>query len=133
MSENLFETAVREKIRFTTNRGVLSVEELWDLSLNSLDTLAKGINKQVKAEEEESFIPSAKKRKNSTPTLQLEILKHIIAVKVEEADVAKTRAEKAAKRAHLKTLMAEQVNKELSAKSVDDLQKMLAELGDDEE
>ena len=51
---NIFEQASRLKLTFSTNKGQLSVEHLWDLSLDSLDTLAKGVNRELKASEEEA-------------------------------------------------------------------------------
>jgi len=36
-----FKTASKMKLRFNTDRGVLSVEQLWDLSLNSLSSLIR--------------------------------------------------------------------------------------------
>jgi hypothetical protein len=131
MSENnnKFIEASRKKLRFTTTKGQLSVEELWDLSLQSLDAIAKAVNKQLKASEEESFIPTASKRKDSDAELALDILKYIIQVKVEERDAEKARAEKREKAARLKELLAQKKDAELTGKSAEELEKMLAELG----
>ena len=55
--DNLFLQATREKFRFESSKGDLSVEQLWDLPLTSrtgfdLDTVAKAVNKFVGALEE---------------------------------------------------------------------------------
>ena len=47
---SIFEKASRLQLRFASTKGSLSVEDLWGLSLESLDTLAKAVNKQIKAE-----------------------------------------------------------------------------------
>ena len=44
---NLFEVAVREKYRFPYN-GMISTEDLWDLSVNALDSIFKTLNKDKK-------------------------------------------------------------------------------------
>lgn len=125
----MFETASRKKLRFQTNRGELSTEELWDLSVTSLDTVAKAVNRELKASEEESFIPTARtSRANSVLQLKLEILKHVITVKVEEAAKAKDRSERQAKAARLKDLIAQKADENLAAKSLDELSQMVQEL-----
>jgi hypothetical protein len=128
MERNIFEIASRKRIRFSTNKGLLGVEELWDLSLQSLDTIAKAVNKQLKESQEESFIDKPVSSVNSEQELALDILKHIIQVKIQERDAAKTRTEKQAKLASLKELAARKAGEEMSAKSLDDINQMIADL-----
>lgn len=106
---NIFEQASRLKLTFSTNKGQLSVEHLWDLSLDSLDTLAKGVNRELKASEEESFVKTRTKA-NTELVLRLEILKRVIEVKLQEQEDKKNRA---AKRAQLDTLEQLRDNKAL--------------------
>lgn len=93
---NMFEQSVRSKLRFETSKGSMNVEDLWDLKLTggqiSLDGLAKGINKQLKEEEEESFVVQ-KSKSSTTLNLKFEIVKHIINVKIEEEETAKNSLE----------------------------------------
>ena len=77
---NLFEQASRQKLRFKVN-GLVSVEDLWDLSLAQLDTLAKDLRRQSR-ETEESFIEE--KKSDSTLELRFEIVKHIITTRLAE-------------------------------------------------
>ena len=61
---NLFEIATRKKLRFPSLKGELSAEQLWDLPLSSrvgldLDNIAKAVNKDLKAEEEDSFVKTS--------------------------------------------------------------------------
>ena len=69
--------ASRIKLRYSTNRGALSVEDLWDLSLEQLDPIAINLNKRLKESQTESFI---KTRTKDTTELELKfnIVKHII-------------------------------------------------------
>lgn len=127
---NKFVDATRRKLRFNTTKGQLSVEELWDLSLQSLDAIAKAVNRQLKASEEESFIPTVSKRKDAESELSLDILKYIIGVKVEERDAEKARVEKREKAARLKELLAQKRDAELTGKSAEEIEKMLQELSE---
>jgi len=122
---NMFETATKQKLRFSTTKGSLSVEELWDLSVTSLDNLAKGVNKLLKDTEEESFIPNSSKNSgNATLTLQLDILKHIIEKKVAAKDAAKKRAETLAKNARIDELIETKKEESLASLSVEELEKL---------
>jgi hypothetical protein len=126
-TEKMFEQASRQKLRFSTTKGVLSTEDLWDLSLESLDALAKGVNKDVKEQSEESFI---KKASTVSKDLQfrLDILKHIIEVKLAEKDEAKVKADKRARLERLKEVAARKQETALEARDLADIEKEIAEL-----
>jgi Rps23 Pro-64 3,4-dihydroxylase Tpa1-like proline 4-hydroxylase len=124
----MFERAAKRKLRFMSNKGGLSVEDLYDLSLTSLDTLAKGVNRQLKAEAEESFIEK-KSVTSSDLELQLEILKHVIADKMAVAEASKKRAETIAKKAQIEDILLRKKSQELEGMSVEDLQKLQESLG----
>ena len=47
MSDKLFENAVRKKYRYPFN-GMISTEDLWDLSLKNLDTIYKALKSEIK-------------------------------------------------------------------------------------
>ena len=57
---DLFERATRQKLRFETTSGNISVEDVWSLPLSSgklnLNDLAKALNKEIKTFDEEDFI-----------------------------------------------------------------------------
>ena len=126
-----FEKASRLKLRFSTNKGELSVEDLWELSLESLDTIAKGVNKKLKDESEESFI-GKKSSNNAVLELKMEILKEIITVKLKEKEVKASRAVKSAKLAQLKELANNKANEQLSGMSLEEINKLILELETEE-
>lgn len=129
MSKEMFEKASRLKLRFTTRQGLLSVEDLWDLSLNSLDTIAKAVNKELGTEAEGSFIPNKVTRKAATHNdLRLEILKHVINTKVAEDEAKANRAAKAEQLARLKTLAANKQDEAFAAQSLDEILKQIKEM-----
>ena len=85
---SMFEIAVREKYRFPSTKGELSVENLWDLPLQSkigcdLDTVAKGLYHSLKAMAEESFVKATNPAKGELER-KLEVVKYIIQVRLAE-------------------------------------------------
>lgn len=124
---SLFEKAAKCKLRFASTKGQLSVEDLFDLSLESLDNIAKNVNRQLKAETEESFIE--KKSKSSTELeLKLEILKSIIATKIATQEANRKRAETLAKKSQISEILMKKEVGDLENKSVEELKKMLEEV-----
>lgn len=130
---DLFETASRQKLTFATNKGNLTTYDLWDLQLKDLDALARAANRALKTSDEESFLTTAtrKTKEETTNTLRLAILKQVIKVKEEEADKAAKRAATLAQKARIKELMAQKEDEAFKGKSLDELQKLLSELGDE--
>ncbi len=124
---DLFKRAAKDKVRFDSTKGSLSAEDLFDLSLESLDVIAKRVNKQLKTEGEESFI-GKKSRTNTELELKLDILKDVIKTKQDEDEARKTRAEKREKLENLKVLLADKELEEFKGKSKDEILKEITEL-----
>jgi len=130
---NIFETATRKAFRYTSNRGDLTTEQIWDLPLTSrsgfdLDSVAKAANAELKSVTEESFVATRVNPRKGDLETKLEILKHVIAVKIAEAEAVTARAAKQEKRAKILDALATKENEELTQASKDDLLKQLAEL-----
>mgnify|MGYP001585906216 CR=1 FL=1 len=126
---DVFEHASRVKLRFESSRGCLSSEEVWDLSLPSLDALAKAVNKRLREAEEESFIPTPHQPcMVSHDTLRMELLKQVIGVKVVEREAARKKAEDRAKLARLNELLAAKEDDVFRAMSREEILKQIVEL-----
>lgn len=123
----MFEKATRKKLRFSTNKGLLSVEDLWDLNLTALDGLARGYHKKIKEAEEVSFIAPAKVAANDDE-LSFEIVKHIIGVKLKEKAAAELSAAKKKERATLLALIEDKKQEALKDSSIEDLMKRVEAL-----
>lgn len=123
---DIFEKATKAKIRFNLTKGVLTTEDLWSLKLEDLDIIAKGLNKELKASEEESFI-AKKTTACATTELKFEVVKRIITVKLEEKEAKAKAAERLAKRQQLITIISEKEDSALKDKSIEELKAMLAE------
>jgi len=109
---NIFEKASKKAIRFTTGRGQITTEDLWGMSLESLDIIAIATNKQLKDVSEESFIKT-KNPANTILALKMEILKHIITAKMTAKETAKNKAVLEAQLATLKAVDTEATLDEL--------------------
>lgn len=126
---NIFEAASRKKLRFSGlgTKGTMSTEDLWELKLEDLDTLARSYNRAIKDLDEESFI-TKRSTVNIELTLRFEIVKHIITVKLEEAEKKKLAKERAEKRAQLIELIGKKELTALESKSIEELRGELAQL-----
>lgn len=123
----LFEMASRTKLRFKVASGVISTEDLWDLSLESLNTIARTINKEIK-NIEESFIEE-RTTADKRVALMFDVVKYIIQVKLDERKAAKERAAKMVRKSELLEILNEKENADLRAKTKEELLKELEELG----
>lgn len=126
--EKMFEYATRNKVRFPF-KGLISAEDLWDLSLTNLDSIYKTLNKQVKQSEEESLL-NTKTTVDKELDVQIAIVKHIVAVKLAEQEAREKASAKKAQKQKIMAIIASKQDEALQNSSVEDLQKMLDELGD---
>lgn len=125
---NIFEYAVRNKVRFPF-KGMISVEDLWDLSLTNLDSIYKTLNKEIKQSEEESLL-ATKTSVDTELEVQIAIIKHIVSVKLEEQEAREKAAAKKAQKQKIMSIIATKEDEELQNTSVENLKKMLDELND---
>lgn len=127
---DLFERATRAKFRFTSPRGNLDTEQLWDLPLQSksffdLDTIAKGLNQALKAASEESFVTPTSNPARGELTAKLDVVKAVIAYKIAENERRRTAANKASEKQFLLELLDKKRGDALGELSVDEIQKRL--------
>lgn len=131
-----FVYATRKKLRYPSTRGELTTEQLWDVPLTSrddfnLDTIAKSMNRAVKAAGEESFVQTTTKTAlQEMLEISLEVIKYVIATKQEELEVAKKRAARIEEKRELLALLAEKQKGELSTLTKAELTKRIEELGE---
>jgi len=126
MTENIFEQATRNKLRFMY-RGQISVEDLWDLRVQDLDNIFKELNARLKTEKEESLL-AEKGLDTAELELKVALIRRIVSVKLAEAAERELAAEKARKRARILEILERKQGADLEEKSEEDLKKMLEEL-----
>ena len=106
---------------------MISVEDLWDLSLTNLDSIYKTLNKQVKQSEEESLL-STSANVDTELEVKIAIIKHIVSVKLTEKENAEKTAAKKAQKQKIMSIIATKENEALQNSSIEELNKMLDEL-----
>lgn len=127
----MFEKATRQKLRFESVKGLISVEDLWDLPLDSatgkanLNDVARAVYRDLKAEDQISFV-SVQQKTDEVAQLKMDIVKHIIQVKLTEADAAKQLRDAKEKKQKIMEIMSRKQDAALESASLEDLEKMLA-------
>ena len=120
---DLFEMATRNKFRFPY-KGMISVEDLWDLGPIQLDTVYKALNREIKKADEVSLV-STDNSEDAELTAKIDIVKFIFDVKTNEAAARKIAAENAEKKRRIAEILAQKQEESLMSKSEDELKKML--------
>lgn len=121
--ETMFETASRRKYRFPFH-GSINTEDLWDLSVQNLDLVFKALNAQVKQSSEESLLQTKNPASQQLET-QIAIVKHIVSVKLAEAETRRLASENAQKKQRIMEIISSKQDEELHSKSIEELSKML--------
>ena len=124
-----FEKASRLKLRFNSARGMLNVEDLWDLPLTSaksanLDDIARDLHKRLQEGSAISFVNKASAA-NEELQLAFDIVKHVIEVRLAENQAAALARENAAKKQRILEILNERQDNALRSASEDELRKML--------
>jgi len=128
----MFEKASKLKLRFASKRGYLSTEDLWDIPLTngvdlSLDNLAKTLSREIKLSEEESFVIQ-KSSAGSIMELKLDIVKHIIQVKLKSMKDAEDKVINTTKIQKLQSAIMRKEDASLEDQSLGELMKKLKKL-----
>lgn len=133
--EELFEKISRLKVRFSTVRGLLSVEDLWDLPLTgsvgkpNLDDIAKGLYRLLKSKQDEgSFVEPVESVDEDHEEAAFSAVKRVIEVKVLERKAAKDALERREKKQRILSIIAQKENDALSGTSLEELRKMAEDL-----
>lgn len=122
----MFEKASRVKLRFPY-KGLISVEDLWDLSIKDLDNIYKKLSKLKKESNNEDSLLEVIDT-DEILDLRLSIIKRIFSIKMEEKNKAENDKKKADERRKILEALSNRENKELQEKSVEELRKALIEL-----
>jgi hypothetical protein len=122
----MYKQASKLKLRFQTNVGSLSVEQLWDLPQSGLSNAIKAVKKVLKKNDDDelSFLEDTK-IVDIENQLRFDILKDIYLSKKEEAEKLRTAAQDKEHNQKILTLIAEKKDDSLKGLSVEELEKLL--------
>lgn len=124
--KNMFEVATRSKFRFPF-KGMINVEDLWDLLVKDLDSVFKVLNSQLKQVKEESLL-EIKTKEDKELDLKIEIVRYIVRTKLEEENLRLKAKEQKEKKQKIMEILSAKEDQDLHNKSKDELTKMLSEL-----
>ncbi len=131
-SINIFERAARAKIRFQSSVGLITTEDLFSLPLISktgkpnLDDVAKAVDKEIRnSSETKSFVNPEESSDNEIANLKMEIVKHVIATRMEERDKAAGEEKRRAEKQQILRIIDEKENEELKGKSLEELREIV--------
>ena len=124
---NLFIMASRKKFRFAF-KGMISVEDLWDLSLKELDTIFKNLNAQYKAQINEESLLTDKTDGATVLEAKIQIIKYIVQTKKDEIADCELQAVRKAQKDKILEIIASKKDQQLQEMSVEELMKKFEEL-----
>jgi hypothetical protein len=108
-------------------KGLISVEDLWDLSVKDLDSIFKSLNSELRKVTEESLLDE-KTQKDEELEDKIEIIKYIVKVKLEELDLRQKAKEKKEQRQKILQIKSLKEDESLQNSSIEELNAMLAKL-----
>ncbi len=134
---NIFERATRQNLTFSSDKGPLTVQQVWQVTLLSrnnrfdLERMAQDAARDVQESSGQSFVteraaPVSKAFKEAQ--LRLDVLKHIIAVKLSEAKEAEAAVANRAQIARINAALSQKDDEALNAATTEELLAKRAEL-----
>lgn len=131
---DIFERASRAKLRFPSSVGALTTEQLWDLPLTArgdrpdLDQVARAVNAELKSRAEESFVATTPDPDKAVLELALDVVKHVIAAKLEARATAEAAAANAERKRKLLAALSTKEEQELTGMSKEQIEEEIAKL-----
>jgi hypothetical protein len=133
---NLFERAARGKWRFTTQRGEITAEQLFDLPLEgnngfNLNEVAIAVDNQLETSARKNFVEPVKNTARAELEGKLELIKLVIASKLADMKASETRVKNAAERQRILDALNAKSDEELKSATKEELEERLAALESD--
>lgn len=122
----MYKEASKQRLRFATNKGNLTTEQLWDLSLTDLDNLAVAMEVEHKESGKKSFL-TTRSVKDKTAKLRFDIVLDILNTKVEEAEELQKLKDRKERNKKILSIIEEKKDDSLKGKSVKQLEALLDE------
>ena len=132
-NSHLFITAAKERYRFESPKGFLTVEDLFELPLLhksncDLESVAQTVSLELETAQQRSFVNVKPNAKATLLQNKLEIVKIVISIKEAEAAHREREREKRAQLQRLHNALERAEDNALASASVDDIKAKIAEL-----
>ena len=131
MTKNIFKYAAKHALRFPY-KGQASVEDLFNLNTEELNSIYKALKKQQKTDAGESLIED-KTAQDTQLEVKIAIVTEIFNDKQAAADRAKKSAIRKAQTQKILDIMSQKQNEALNNMTLDELQAQLEALNADDE
>ncbi len=119
----MFEKASRLKVRFAF-RGTCSVEDLWDMTLENLDTLYKTLKVEANKQNEESLLQD-KSAEGTLLDLKIALVKHVFEVLSAEKKERIDRKKVLEQKKRIQSIIADKQDEQLRNMPLEELQKLV--------
>lgn len=122
----MYKQAAKLKLRFLTNKGLVSVEQLFELSMTDIANAIKAVKKILKTtdDDELAFLESTR-TVDVENQLRFNILKDVYLTKKEENEAARTAFENKEFNQKILAIIADKEEDSLKGKSIDELKSMI--------
>ena len=125
---DIFEIASREKYRYPY-KGMITTEDLWDLSLEELDAVFKTLNKTVMAAQTEDSLMYKPDDIDNELLTKIRIVRHVFNTKETEQAICLQKKANADKKQKILAVLAQRESDSLNNMTDEELQNLLNELG----
>ena len=120
----MYKEASKQALRFATSKGLLSTEQLWQLPVKDLDTLAVSLEEAYNGSKGKSFLVK-RTTKDKGLKLQFDIVLDVLQTKVEELDIQRQAKEDKEHNNKIIELIAAKKDDELKGLSIKQLEAKL--------
>lgn len=122
----MYKQAAKLRLRFSTTRGLLSVEQLFELSMTDIANAIKSVKKILKTtdDDELAFLESTK-TVDVENQLRFNILKDVYLTKKEENETARVTLENKEFNQKILSIIADKEEDSLKGKSIEELKAMI--------
>jgi len=124
----MYKNAAKKKFRYQTPQGQITTEDLFDLSLEQLNSLAKSLNKQVKEHGEEDYLKVTKPEATLVKK-KFDVVLDALKTKQKDVENAANRTINAAKKQKLLDALEAKRDQGLGEMSEEELLKQIEALG----
>jgi hypothetical protein len=120
----LFEQATRKRLRFNTNKGIITTEDLWVLAPEQLNQIYITLDKESKEKNSQGLFKEQNET-NSILDLKLKIIEHIFNHKQKIIEANRKRRETIERQQKIAKIIEKKKEKELENMDIEKLEEML--------